>query len=223
VLAAALIGVLGLLFFTWRQMKAKQKAQKRAELLMQELHHRVKNNLQTVSSIMRLQARGISDPSVALVIAESRSRLETISMIHQQLYREDEVQTINFKHFIGDLVEKLQFTYNLNDKPLDIQIDIENPQLDVDKALPLGLILNELLTNSFKYAYPSVAAPKLIVKLDKHRFHYADNGNGSAANVECVNNRSFGLQLIHSLSQQLRGKCRFFNEDGLAFELNFEK
>ncbi len=223
VLAVALIVVLGLLFFTWRQMKAKQKAQKRAELLMQELHHRVKNNLQTVSSIMRLQARGISDPSVALVIAESRSRLETISMIHQQLYREDDVQTINFKHFIGDLVEKLQFAYNLNDKPLDMQIDIENPQLDVDKALPLGLILNELLTNSFKYAYPSVAAPKLIVKLDKHHFYYADNGNGSAASVECVNNRSFGLQLIHSLSQQLRGKCRFFNEEGLAFELNFEK
>ena len=219
ILAVALAVALVLLLFTWRQMKAKQKAQKRAELLMQELHHRVKNNLQTVSSIMRLQARGIKDPSVALVISESRSRLETISMIHQQLYREDEVQTINLKHFIGDLVEKLHFTYDLNDKPLDVQIDIENTQLDVDKALPLGLIINELLTNSFKYAYPSVAEPKLIIKLNKQRFYFADNGLGSAANVECVNNRSFGLQLIHSLSQQLHGKCRFFNDNGLAFEL----
>jgi two-component system, sensor histidine kinase PdtaS len=223
ILAVALAVALVLLLFTWRQMKAKQKAQKRAELLMQELHHRVKNNLQTVSSIMRLQARGIKDPSVALVISESRSRLETISMIHQQLYREDEVQNINLKHFIGDLVEKLQFTYDLNDKPLDIQIDIENAQLEVDKALPLGLIINELLTNSFKYAYPSVAEPKLIIKLNKQRFYFADNGLGSAANVECVNNRSFGLQLIHSLSQQLHGKCRFFNDNGLVFELIFEK
>jgi two-component sensor histidine kinase len=223
VLAVALIGVLGLLFLTWRQMKAKQKAQKRAELLMLELHHRVKNNLQTVSSIMRLQARGISDPAVALVISESRSRLETISMIHQQLYRADEVKTINFKHFIGDLIEKLQFTYNLNDKPLNVQIDIENPQLDVDAALPLGLIINELLTNSFKYAYPSVSEPKLFIKLNKHRFYFADNGKGSAATVECINNRSFGLQLIDSLSKQLHGKCRFFNDNGLAFELVFEK
>jgi two-component system, sensor histidine kinase PdtaS len=223
VLLIALAGVLGLLFFTWRQMKAKQKAQKRAELLMQELHHRVKNNLQTVSSIMRLQARGITDPSVALVIAESRSRLETISMIHQQLYREDQVKTVNFKHFVGDLVEKLQFAYNFNDKPLALELDMPNPEIDVDTALPLGLIINELLTNSFKYAYPSVSEPKLIVKLSKCRFHFADNGNGSAASVECVNNQSFGLQLIHSLSQQLQGKCRFFNDNGLVFELNFEK
>ncbi len=223
VLATALLVTLGLLFFTWRQMKAKQNAQKRAELLMQELHHRVKNNLQTVTSIMRLQARGITDPSVALVIAESRSRLETMSMIHQQLYREEQVQSVNFKHFIGDLVEKLQFTYNLGDKPLKVEIDITEPQLDVDKALPLALIFNELLTNSFKYAYSEVAEPRLIVKLNKHRFHYADNGLGSAAQVECVNNRSFGLQLIHSLSHQLRGKCHFYNDNGLAFELNFDK
>jgi two-component system, sensor histidine kinase PdtaS len=223
VLLAALCVTLGLLFFTWRQMKAKQKAQKHAELLMQELHHRVKNNLQTVTSIMRLQARGITDPAVALVIAESRSRLETISMIHQQLYREDDVQTINFKHFIGDLVEKLQFTYNFNDKFLSFEMDIENSQLEVDKALPLGLIFNELLTNSFKYAFTDIAEPKLLIKLDKARFYYADNGHGSAAGMECVNNQSFGLQLIHSLSQQLRGKCRFFNDNGLAFELVFEK
>jgi two-component system, sensor histidine kinase PdtaS len=222
VLAVSLAVVLGLLFSTWRQMKAKQKAQKRAELLMQELHHRVKNNLQTVSSIMRLQARGITDPSVALVIAESRSRLETISMIHQQLYREDQVKTVNFKHFVGDLVEKLQFTYNFNDKPLIVELDMNEPELDVDTALPLGLIINELLTNSFKYAYPSVSNPKLIVKLTKQGFHYADNGNGSAASVECTKNQSFGLQLIHSLSQQLRGKCRFFNDNGLVFELDFE-
>jgi two-component system, sensor histidine kinase PdtaS len=223
VLLAALCVTLGLLYFTWRQMKAKQKAQKHAELLMQELHHRVKNNLQTVSSIMRLQARGITDPEVALVIAESRSRLETISMIHQQLYLEEQVHTLNFKHFIGDLVEKLQFTYNQNEKPIKIELDITEPQLVVDKALPLGLIINELLTNSFKYAYPDVKEPKLIIKLNKHRFYYADNGSGSADKVECVNNRSFGLQLIHSLSQQLRGKCHFFNDNGLAFELNFEK
>jgi two-component system, sensor histidine kinase PdtaS len=223
VLAVALAVVLGLLFFTWRQMKAKQVAQKRAELLMQELHHRVKNNLQTVSSIMRLQARGITDPSVALVIAESRSRLETISMIHQQLYREDQVKTVNFKHFVGDLVEKLQFTYNFNDKPLAVELDMNEPELDVDTALPLGLIINELLTNSFKYAYPLVEKPKLFVKLTKQGFQYVDNGNGSAASVECINNRSFGLQLIHSLSQQLRGKCRFFNDNGLVFELVFEK
>ena len=144
-------------------------------------------------------------------------------MIHQQLYREDHVKTINFKHFVGDLIEKLQFAYNFNDKPLTIELDIPHSELDVDTALPLGLIINELLTNSFKYAYPSVSEPKLIIKLTKQDFHYADNGNCSAASVEYANNQSFGLQLIHALSQQLRGKGRFFNDNGLVFELNFEK
>jgi two-component sensor histidine kinase len=160
---------------------------------------------------------------VALVIAESRSRLETISMIHQQLYVDEQVQTLNFKHFIGDLVEKLQFTYNQNDKPIKVEFDIVEPQLNVDMALPLGLIINELLTNSFKYAYPEIANPTLIVRLNKQRFLYADNGLGSADKVQCANNRSFGLQLIHSLSHQLRGKCHFYNDKGLVFELNFEK
>ena len=223
-LAGALLLTLGLLFFTYRQMKAKQKAQQHAELLTQELHHRVKNNLQTVSSIMRLQARGIADPSVALVISESRARLETILMIHQQLYLEEQVKTINFRHFIGDLVEKLQFAYNIQDKPIKVELDLPDPQLDVDAAMPLALIFNELLTNSFKYAYPSVVEPKLIVKLNKNRFYFADNGFGSADTVQCANNQSFGLQLIHALSHQLRGKCHFFNEpNGLAFELTFEK
>ena len=165
ILGTLLLLVLVLLFFVWRQMKAKLHAMHHIELLMKELHHRVKNNLQTVTSIMRLQARHITDPKVAAVLGESRSRLEAISMIHQQLYRSDDVQSVNFKLFLESLIEKQLFTHGLCHKDFDTKIKLDKDFMNVELALPLGLIINELLTNSFKYAYPSVETPKLLIEI----------------------------------------------------------
>jgi two-component sensor histidine kinase len=202
-------------------MTAKQRAFDYAELLLKELHHRVKNNLQTITSIMRLQSRKVTDPSVSAIISESRSRLEAMSMIHQQLYRTDNVKIINIRFFIDDLIEKIKFTYGFHNTPLDVQIDIENENLDVDMALPLGLILNELLTNSCKYAYPSVPEPSMRILIDKNRFYYTDNGCGLPPNFEIEKSDSFGMHLIVTLAQQLRTKYRFYNDNGLAFEMIF--
>jgi two-component system, sensor histidine kinase PdtaS len=221
ILGISLVVVLGILFFTWRQMKAKLNAMQHIELLMKELHHRVKNNLQTVTSIMRLQARHITDPSVLQVLGESRSRLEAISMIHQQLYRSDDVQSVNFKLFLEGLVEKQQFTYGMSDTKLETIITLENEYINVDLALPLGLIINELLTNSFKYAYPSVSKPKLQIDISHEKLFYADNGGGLPTQFTNQDSKSFGIQLITSLAQQLRGKFSFGNDNGMFFKLVF--
>lgn len=222
ILICVLLTVSVLLYFTWRQMKAKQKATKHAELLMKELHHRVKNNFQTVTSIMRLQARNIKDPSVVSVLSESRSRLEAISMIHQQLYGTDNVQSINFKLFVNDLIERLRFAYNFDSKPFQSNIEIEGEYIDVDLALPLGLMINELLTNSFKYAYPSVETPQLSINLSQKKLYYADNGKGLPDNFSIEKTNSFGIQLITAMAQQLKGKYQFGNNNGMFFNLHLQ-
>lgn len=219
ILGFLLLMVILLLFFVWRQMKAKLNAMQHVELLMKELHHRVKNNLQTVTSIMRLQARHISDPSVSAVLAESRSRLEAIAMIHQQLYRSENVQVVNFKLFLEDLIEKLRFAYGMQDKPFKSSIEIEKELINVDLALPLGLIINELLTNSFKYAYSKVEEPNLTIQLNMDKLYYADNGKGLPENFTPDKTQSFGVQLISSLANQIRGKFKFGNNNGMYFNL----
>lgn len=220
VLAGALVVVLVLLFFVWRQMKAKLEATRYIELLMKELHHRVKNNLQTVTSLMRLQARHITDPNISAVLAESRSRLEAITMIHQQLYRSNDVQTVNFKLFLEDLIQKQIFAFGMTDKKFHTQLTLNYDFINVDIALPLGLIINELLTNSFKYAYPLADMPHLTIEIEGQKLFYADNGKGMPT-TSGTENKSFGLQLITALSKQLNGKFQFGNNNGMFFILNF--
>ena len=210
-----------LLFFTWKQMKAKQRATQYAELLMKELHHRVKNNLQTITSIMRLQSRQISDPKVLDILNESRSRLETISLLHQQLYRTEEVQTVHLQQFISDLVQKLCFTYNFDETLLEKNIDIKPTYINADLALPIGLIINELLNNSFKYAFENTEKPIIKITLNTKNFHYADNGKGFEKIENPETAQTFGFQLITSLAKQLKAKSHFYNENGANFEMDF--
>jgi two-component sensor histidine kinase len=204
------VGILFLLYFVRQSRRSKE----RNALLLKELNHRVKNNLQTVSSIMRLQARQIKDPMVKEVLHESQARLDALSLIHQQLYRTDDVENINLEKFIHDLIDKLLLTHDLMDKPFERNISIEKTPLSVDVALPLGLIINELLTNSFKYAYPSVSEAKLTIQLQKKKFHYSDNGAGLPNNFAPEKTPTFGTQLIMSLSKQLRAKLKFYNLGG---------
>jgi two-component sensor histidine kinase len=204
------VGILFLLYFARQSRKSKE----RNALLLKELNHRVKNNLQTVSSIMRLQARQVKDPMVKEVLQESQARLDALSLIHQQLYRTDDVEKINLEKFIHDLIDKLLLTHDLMDKPFERNISIEKTPLNVDVALPMGLIINELLTNSFKYAYPSVSDAKLTIQLQNKKFHYADNGEGLPKNFAPEKTPTFGTQLIMSLSKQLRAKLKFYNLDG---------
>ncbi len=221
-LAGGLLLLSGLFFFTWRQMKAKQTATKRLELLMKELHHRVKNNLQTMVSLMRLQSRQVKDSHALAILNESRNRLEAISMLHQQFYRNEEIHTVNFKSFLEELIHKLCFAYNFPEETFSKQIEVEDHILNVDTALPTALIINELLSNSFKYAFSTTEYPDIIIQLKNHALYYHDNGKGIDKEVNTnPTAASFGIILITSLAQQLNAKHRFYNEEGMCFEMSF--
>lgn len=224
ILIGSLVFVSILLTLTWKQMRDKKNAVKRNELIIKELHHRVKNNMQTIASMMRLQARHAHDPLVSAILLENKSRLETFSMLHQQLYQADNVETLNLHPFIQDIIEKIRFSNGLDDTQLLTHLRLENTALNVETALSVGLILNELLTNSLKYAYPSLKKSKpLVINIDilKDRFHYADNGTVLLPDFDFKNKAGFGIQFISSFAHQIKGKYKFFVDKGVHFDLVF--
>jgi two-component system, sensor histidine kinase PdtaS len=221
ILIGSLILTLFLLSLTWRQMRKKQEAYKRIELIIKELHHRVKNNIQTLASMMRLQARQVTDPSVSAVLLENKLRLETFSMLHQQLYQTDDLQKVDLKPFIHGIIDKLLFTYNIPEDKIKTHIDIEDKLLDVEIAMSIGLMLNELLTNSLKYAYPSVEMLSITIAIKNKSLNYSDNGQSLSEDFNFDTHAGFGIDLIKSFAQQLKGKYRFSNAKGFNFDLNY--
>lgn len=233
----ALLG--GLSFLFWRQRRKTQVANQelaasneqiaqknqKLDLLMRELHHRVKNNLQLVSSLLRLQSRQVGDEGAAAAIKAGQLRVEAMSLIHQRLYREEGITLVNMQEFAHDLVEKIAFAFGHRSEGMDIRIDFDPNDLNVDKAMPISLILNELLTNSFKYAFANTARPAIQINLspqgEKLRLHYSDNGPGLPSSDQPSG--SFGSKLIASLSSQLGGQARQWSEDGAHFEVVFYK
>lgn len=231
------LAVFGLLSFLLFRQRQKTKAanlelaasnseisrqNQKLDLLMRELHHRVKNNLQLVGSLLRLQGRRVQDAGAAGAIREGQLRVEAMSLIHSRLYRTEGLTTVEMNDFSSELCEKIAYSFGFAPDAFDASISFVPAELDVDKAMPIGLILNELITNSFKYAFAETARPRLQISFSKNengqsRLHFSDNGSGRAEGSKS----SFGTQLIQSLSGQLEGESRFWNEGGLHFELVF--
>lgn len=207
--------------------KIKQQSTE-MELLMRELHHRVKNNLQVISSLLNLQAFKTSDPVTAGLIREAQNRVEAMALIHQRLYKTQNVSTVDFVRFAGDLFEKLRYAYGFYKKEINYEIQIEPDTMDVDSAIPLGLILNELLSNSFKYGFlNTLKIPALKISLHKepaghYLFTYCDNGPGIESTGTEKPHEGFGIQLIGSLSKQLKGEHVFWSDNGYHFKLTFK-
>jgi two-component system, sensor histidine kinase PdtaS len=220
-LGTSLIVTLFLLGLTLLQIRKKQEANKRIKLVIKELHHRVKNNIQTIASMMRLQAREVKDPSVSAVLLENKQRLETFSLLHQKLYQTDDLQTIDLKPFITGIIEKLVFSYKIPIDKIQTTIFVEDKLLDVEIAIPIGLMLNELLTNTLKYAYPSVDVLHITIDIKNKSLHYADNGTSLPQGFDFCKHAGFGMDLIKSFSQQLKGKYRFYNAKGVNFDMNY--
>lgn len=190
--------LLGLVYWLYRrQQAATSKISQQKELLtrqssqlallMRELHHRVKNNLQIVSSLLSLQSKRLVDEQARAAVREGQSRVEAMAMLHQRLYATADVTNINFRNYVADLVESLMTTYGYRPADVDLTIEISHEQIETDTAIPLGLIINELITNSLKHAYQHVARPALLVRLEPTRnvaglltlrLTVADNGPG---------------------------------------------
>ncbi|HMI59891.1 MAG TPA: sensor histidine kinase, partial [Puia sp.] len=165
-----------------RQKNRITEQSDRLQWLMKELHHRVKNNLQVVSGLLNMQSRRLKDDESKAAMKESRLRIQAMSLIHQRLYQMENLSAVNFKYYIDDLTGMLIQAYGYRPREVELRLNIEKEFMDVDTAMPLALLVNEILTNSFKYAFQEVSHPMLAVRLEETdsslRLSISDNGPG---------------------------------------------
>lgn len=213
-----------LLFWVWRQNKKIKKQEGHLNYLMKELHHRVKNNLQIVSSLLNLQSAKIEDPQAQKALMEGQHRIEAMSLIHQKLYQTKTSSRVNIQEFITELAENLMHAYGYKTNNFNLQLQVEVEELEDDIAIPVGLILNEVVTNAFKYAFKNVNDPSLHITLkereQKLQLTIADNGH-ELTEKAWKQSASFGRQLIQSLTMQLEGSMQLNCNSGTVFTFTF--
>ena len=205
-----------------RKVHNEQLAEKNAEneLLLGEIHHRVKNNLQVISSLLSLQEKNLTDVSAKKAILEGKERVKSMGLIHKMLYQNDSFSGIEMNHYVTTLVNELLDTFGRPE--VELNTDFSAIRLDVDTAVPVGLIVNELVINALKYAYTQTEKPRLAVRLEKQSennllLEVVDNGSGQADTV--MQSGSFGMKLIRSLTRQLSGSLDISSDNGLRYAI----
>ena len=198
------------------------------DMLMREIHHRVKNNLMVMSSLLNLQSRYIKDEVDREIFKDSQSRAQSMALIHEKLYRSGDLKRINMRDYIQSLSENLYRAYLSDNGRVKIHLDVDEIMLDVDTAIPLGLILNELLTNSMKYAFPENQKGEIKVDFKinnqgKFQLDVSDNGIGLPPKIGPENSDSLGMQLIYNLTQQIKGDLKVMNSEGARFRILFHE
>ncbi len=195
--------------------------------LLKEIHHRVKNNLQMVSSLLSLQTKNTRSKAAIEALEEGKSRVKAMALIHQKLYQNDDLSVIEMQGYIESLINSVQSVYKKGGHNISITIDAEGTELDIDRAIPFGLILNELVSNSFKYAFPeSDENGKIYIHLrkngDQGYFEYTDNGVGLPDDTDERANSSMGIRLMNRLVNQLQSKLNIDKtNEGVRFWFNF--
>lgn len=198
------------------------------EVLLKEIHHRVKNNLQIISSLLSLQAEYLKDSEVLAIFKDSQNRIDSMALIHEKLYQSKDLARINFSEYIHDLVASLLYTYDINISKVALKIEADEILLGIDTAIPCGLIINELVLNALKYAFPGARKGEVFVglrSLDNCRYTLTvqDNGVGLPEELDFKNTESLGLQLVNALTSQLGGKIAVENLGGVKFEISFSE
>lgn len=195
------------------------------ELLLKEIHHRIKNNFQRISSLLELQYKNIENAELKGILEEGQNRINAMSMIHNRLYQSNDISAISFKDYCKDLVSENAKLFNVKDFHLDICM--EDVMIDVDTAIPLGLILNELTSNAFKYGLNKRSFNEIKVCLDQtskgeYQLTFRDNGKGLPKDLSWENIKSLGLLLVKRLTKQLHGKLNYYYDNGAVFEVTFK-
>ncbi|HHZ66038.1 MAG TPA: sensor histidine kinase [Flavobacteriales bacterium] len=206
-----------------RQNKEIFAQNQHQQTLVKEIHHRVKNNLQIISSLISLQERTVKDKEVIAVLNESRRRIQAIALIHQKLYQDNKVDRVDFKSYLADLMEsQQQMTPNVK-----CQVEASDIMLQLDTAVPLGLIISEMITNSIKHAFEGVDSPELQVLLVNSEGYFEvtvqDNGIGLPENFNLQSPLSLGTEIILALSDQINARLEYFNDNGAKFNIRFQE
>jgi PAS domain S-box-containing protein len=194
------------------------------ELLLKEIHHRVKNNLMVISSLLNLQSKYIKDKAALEVFRESQHRARSMALIHTMLYQSTDLKCINFGDYIAKLTSELFRTYITRDN-IDLNLDVGEVLLDINTSIPLGLIVNELVSNSLKHAFPNGEKGEVTVRFHKVNDHYtfqvADTGIGFPAELDYRKTNSLGMRLVNTLTDQLDGEIELDTTLGTTFTINF--
>jgi len=204
------------------------------EILLKEIHHRVKNNMQIIYSLLSLQSRRIKDKNVLKMLQESQNRVRSMALLHEKLYQSKDLARIEFGDYIRKLVYGLFHSYAVSSDSIILKINAENIFLDINTAIPCGLIINELVSNSLKHAFPEGKAwnekgyikGQIHIKLTSHKKNnftlvIRDNGVGFPEDLDFRNTETLGLQLVNTLVEQLEGSIKLLRKDGTSFKIEF--
>ena len=195
------------------------------EALLREIHHRVKNNLAVISSLLGLQAESVTDESLRRSLQETQQRMKSMALVHEHLYQKKDFSRINYKDFIIDVIKELESIYHKPNGTIEIKFNIEDLTLDIDAAIPCSLIINELVTNAYKYAFPDNRSGELGISFAKEDDAYIltikDNGIGLPEDVDYRNSNTLGLQIVNVLCKQLRGTLQMRVDRGTEAVITF--
>ncbi|MEH2183336.1 PAS domain S-box protein [Nostoc sp.] len=210
-----------------KQAEEKIKASlKEKEVLLKEIHHRVKNNLGIVSSLLQMQCRRTQDPVVTAILHDSQNRIASIALVHEKLYCSEDLADIDFAQYIPDLTTHLFDSYNVSSSQIQLNIQVDNASLDIETAIPCGLIINELVSNALKYAFVGNREGKIEVKFYQEfestlTLIIRDNGVGLPENFDSKKTKTLGINLVQGLVKQLRGKLEIDSQQGTEFKITF--
>ena len=204
-----------------------RKSLKEKELLLKEIHHRVKNNLQIISSLITLQSENITDEEGKKAFAQSKNRIDTMALIHEKLYMSEDISRIDFSDYVNELVGNLSISYGINIDIVKMKIDIANVFLDINTAIPLGLIINELVSNIMKHSFPAGRQGEFRISLHldeagKFTLVVSDDGIGFPQDLDFSNLRSLGMKLVNSLTKQLGATIELDRKTGTTFKIIFQ-
>lgn len=196
------------------------------EMLLKEIHHRVKNNMAIISSLLVLQAETFDDPIIARVLQASQSRIRSMALVHEKLYQAENLSKIDVSEYINSLARHISQLKGLNSGKVSLTISAENIFLGIDLAIPCGLVINELLSNAFRHAFPGKKTGEIRIHMrvkdnQAYELVISDNGVGLPAHIDIQNPPGFGLQLVHLLTQQLAGTMTVNREKGTTFTIEF--
>lgn len=210
------------------RIKSEQKnieSLKEKEILLSEIHHRVKNNLAVITGLLELQSHNLESIEAKTALKDSQLRINSMALIHEKLYQSESLSNISFNRYIKELVDVIRSSHEMQDTDLSVELDIDNIKFPITKAIPCGLIINEVVTNSFKHAFDGIQKPSISIALKKNKdditLSIADNGVGLPDKFENLKSNSLGIILIKTLSNQIESTLSVDGENGTKYSFRF--
>jgi len=224
-----IIGIYGIYVDITERKKAEQKIKeslKEKEILLAEIHHRVKNNLAVITGLLELQVQNTDNDEAKMVLRDSQLRINSMALIHEKLYQSDNLSLIQFGKYIGELIDVIADSHITKEKPIEIDIESDPIEFTITQAIPCGLLMNEIVTNALKHAFEGRNSGKISISLKKEedviQLVISDNGIGLPDNFEEMKVKSLGMTLIYTLASQLNADMNIESGEGTVYRLTFE-